>query len=119
VQAKGVDHVKLVTLNGIATRRDHGVGAAFNALLDEVDAVRDGGEDGPWVLRLPERLVAALAEADSARLAAINDEWSRTEEWELDGVRRPDDTRWLVEELAALARDACSSGRQVYLWLSV
>ena len=120
VEAKSVDDVKLTSLNGIATGRsfdlDDGI---FDRLYEEVPLLRDGGEEGPWVFRVPAPLVSALASADDGRLGEINEAWARTEEWQAEGVVAPDDTQWLVDDLARLARDAEAAGKNVYVWVSL
>ncbi len=120
IEGKSVDTVKITSLNGIATNRNYDLArGGLEQLLSEVTEVRDAGEEGPWVFRLPGALVSALATADEERLAEINNAWAATDEWKLDGVVTPDDIRWLVDDLAALARKARAAGKNVYLWLSL
>src|SRR4051812_27646642 len=104
VAAKNVTNVELATLCGIATGRDIDVeSGGFEALLNEIEDVREPGEDGPWVFRVPDSLVEALAAADEARVRDIAREWASTEEWQLSGANA-DDLVWLVSDLSRLAR---------------
>jgi hypothetical protein len=119
VEAKRVSDVKITSLNGIATGRSFDLDDGGFQLYPEVPLIRDAGEEGPWLFRLPPPLLAALATADEAKLGEINEAWARTEEWQLDGVTDPDDTRWLVDGIARLARNAEMSGKNVYLWMSL
>jgi hypothetical protein len=120
VEAKSVDDVKITALNAIATGRSYEVDdGSFDRIYPETRLVRDGGEEGPWVIRFPAPLIDALAEADAARIAEINQAWTQTEEWTLEGVSDPEETRWIVDGIARLARDAQAAGKDVYLWLSL
>jgi hypothetical protein len=120
VEAKSVDDVKITSLNAIATGRSYDVDdGSFDRIHPETPLIRDGGEEGPWVFRLPAPLLSALGEADVTRLTEINEAWAQTEEWALEGVTDPDETRWLLTEVARLARDAQATGKGVYLWLSL
>ena len=120
VEAKGVEIVKITSLNGIATRRSYDLDdGGFDRLSAEVPVTRYAGEEGPWLFRLPAPLLAALAAADGSKLGEINEAWARTEEWQLDGVAHPDETRWLVDGIARLAQNAEMSGKNLYLWMSL
>jgi hypothetical protein len=117
VQENGVDPVKLATLNGIATGRDYSVDGGFDQLSEEVEEVTSNGDEGPWVFAVPTALVAALRSASAERLAAIADEWARTEEWMHDGVPAGD-IRPLLHDFADLARSA-EPPKRLYLWMSL
>jgi hypothetical protein len=120
VEAKSADDIKLTSLNGISTGRSSDIDdGGFDELSAEIPLIRHAGDEGPWVFQLPTQLLSAVAVADPERLTAINEEWAQTEEWQLDGVADPEDTRWLVDELARLARDAQANGKNVYLWVSL
>jgi hypothetical protein len=74
--------------------------------------------DGVWLTRVPEPLVARLATADGAARRAIGERWvalkiAEGEPAVLDGPHG-----WLVavEELATLARAAVTRGWGVFLW---
>jgi hypothetical protein len=120
VEAKTIDDVKITSLNAIATGRSYDVDdGSFDRIYPETPLIRDGGEEGPWVFRLPTPLLSALSGADAARLTEINEAWAQTEEWALDGVTDPEETRQLVNDVARLARDAQTAEKGVYLWLSL
>ena len=117
VQTNGVDPVKLVSLNGIATGRDYSVDGGFDQLLEEVEDVASKGGDGPWVFVVPTTLVATLCGASAERLVKIADEWAATEEWTADGVPA-DDLRPLLDDIADLARRA-EPRKRLYVWMSL
>jgi len=120
VEAKGADDISLTSLNGIVTGRNFEVDGGFDTLLAEVESISAASEeDGPWLFRAPQALVAGLAAADEPRLDDINEAWAQTEEWQANGVTSPDETRWLVQGLAELARDAAASSKDMYLWVSL
>ena len=80
VAGKGFEpEVMMVTLQSLLT------GVPYEELPDgELLAME--GEDGPWIVQLSEELRDALADAQPSRLAAIAEQWVRTEEF---GGRRP------------------------------
>jgi hypothetical protein len=120
VEAKGADDVSLTSLNGIVTDRKFAVDEGFDTLFAEVESVSAASEeDGPWLFRVPPALVAGLAIADEPRLDEINEAWAQTEGWQADGVTSPDETRWIVQGLAELARDAAASNKEMYVWISL
>ena len=78
-------------------------------------AVRDGGER--LVLTLTDGLIDALAHAVSEQLAAAAVPWSQTEEfW---GTGDPEELTALLHALSGLARDARTSDKSVYCWVSL
>jgi len=115
LQAGAVEAVKLVTLQCIID------GSSFEEHADKLDAliVRSADEDeGPWVLTVPDVVVAALAQANEKQIAQYGSAWAATEEWELDGVE-PDEIIDLLKQLAPLARLAAQEGKKMYLWVSL
>ena len=78
-------------------------------------AVRDGGER--LVLTLTDGLIDALAHADSEQLAAAAVPWSQTKEfW---GTGDPEELTALLHDLSELAREARTSDKSVYCWVSL
>jgi hypothetical protein len=74
------------------------------------DLLFQGGEDGPFVMRVPERFVAALASLEAERVPAIAAAWGRSEEladW------RPEELAGVVGELREFAQRAVASGQAV------
>lgn len=68
----------------------------------------DSEEEGPWLTRVDDGVVAALADADDARLAAYAG----------DGLLHEHEAQ-RCHELRDLARSAVEHGRQVYCWSSL
>jgi hypothetical protein len=102
--------------------------ATLEALLtgttyDAVRAARSGeqpvalSDDGDCVvLRLPDTLGAALADASDARLAEVAVPWSRTDE--LAGTD-PGELHAFLVPLAAVARAGRARGEALYCWTAV
>jgi hypothetical protein len=61
LDAKGVDTVKLGALHAVLT------GGQFDPLF-MANAVCTGGEDGPWVIEVPNDMVQRLAALDAQQL---------------------------------------------------
>lgn len=104
VRAKRVDPVKIVQLLCCIE------GVPFEQRLSLLDTmfVRDAGEDGPWIIRLPELLEGALASFSLEDIDRYGREWAATEEWQRDGGT-PD---WIVPFLGEIARLASSARAQ-------
>ncbi|WP_405096594.1 hypothetical protein [Micromonospora sp. NBC_01412] len=117
VEAKGVDpSVVLGQAVSLA------LGVAWDAdLVDDrliwPDAGAAGAEhDGPWVVRLGDRVRDVLAAVAEDRLPALADRWSRIEElsWGEPAGMLP-----VLRQLVGLARRAQAGGQRLYCWMSL
>jgi hypothetical protein len=73
------------------------------------------GEDGPWIVRLPEELRDALADVQPSRLPAVAEQWVRTEEfWEQATAA---EVLPFLDEVTALAGRARQAGERLYCWI--
>lgn len=80
--------------------------------MDEFTNVLDGGQDGPWMVELPDALCNALATASGADRATYAAHWREAEE--LAGIDQ-DTAVWLLTGLGNLARSAQAEGKALYL----
>lgn len=108
VEAKTVDAVSISTLGEIL-----GAGT-YDELLDQAlnDRQAEGGEAG--LTPVPTEVRDALATTND--LDSVAERWAGTEElaeW------APGDVREVVQELAALAKQAREANREVWFWWSV
>ena len=79
------------------------------------DLVFQGGEEGPFVMRVPPAFVAALARVPEDHVPAIAAAWGRSEEladWQ------PEDLSGVVGELRAFCRGRWHVGRPCYRLLT-
>jgi hypothetical protein len=114
VQGKGIDPLKLATLEAIVT------GQAINTYLDAVEEpTRDWGEE--FVNRFPEALVSALAQLRPGEIRQVAAAWAETEEWRLDGLTQEalTDLARLIDELCTLAQQALRENKLMYMWMSL
>lgn len=115
VALKGIDPVvQLGTLEALLTAAPYD---------DVIDDPRSGtmlaaSEDfDQFVVTLTRGLVSALAAADDEALARVALPWSQTDEF--DGAVPAEELTPVLQDLAALARRAESSGSLVYCWVCV
>jgi hypothetical protein len=120
VEFKRLESVRLGTLEAILTARNY----------DDVDqdqlhnVVRDGGDEGPWVIPVRPALTAALADLTPERAGSVASAWADTDEFKARPTDRPgqEDIRaltGLLVEIADIARFAHSTDRYLYLLMSL
>lgn len=110
VEVKGLDAAKIAMLQSILT------GQTFDEALGEYDPIYAAGEDGPWVIRIPDELVERLAALEDEVLEPIGEELAATAEFEMDGWPA-DEVQMVLAELAALAGIAANQGKALFIWL--
>ncbi|QRP48118.1 hypothetical protein [Amycolatopsis sp. FDAARGOS 1241] len=95
-------------------------GAGEEAAADNprsMKLVAEAGEGDVTVVTLTDEFRDAIADTDEARRRELADFWSRAED--LAGEASPEDLLPVVDELAALARQAKPTGAHLYCWVSV
>lgn len=116
VQSKGILNVQVGVLDELVT------GTPYEALESTgvIDAIaRDNGEEGPWVFPLRRELRDALARIEDARAGELARQWGSGKEL---AATEPEDfeaLEELIRDLAALARSAGSTERDIYVWTSL
>ena len=116
VQSKGILNVQLGVLDEIVT------GTPYETLESTgvIDAiVRDNGEEGPWVSPIRRELRDALGTVDDARAGELAQQWGSSEELGATEAEDFETLEELIRDLAALARSARSSERDLYVWTSL
>jgi hypothetical protein len=112
LHAKSTDPVKLVQLQCCI---DGAASEERMPMLDEM-LVRDAGEEGPWIFRVPQTLCDALASASPADIERHGKAWAITEEWRADGGTEAELVPYLGE-IARLAARARGGQRALYVWM--
>ena len=118
VDAKGILDVEWAVLERLL--HDEPVGDV-DAVVDLIqEPVRQEPADQPeaWISPVSDRLVAALADSDEARLAVVVPKWLETEEMAQTGWDETAATR-LLNELSELCRRGRAENRRVYRWFSL
>ncbi len=80
--------------------------------------VRSAGDDGPWVISVPDVVTRTLGQSEAAELQRIAIAWASTEEWKRDRAK-PKDIVSLIQGLAALAKRANAEKKEMYVWASL
>jgi hypothetical protein len=109
IEAKGLSEVTTATLGAILA-----VGT-YDDLVERASAGPQTEDGHAGVLAIPSEVRDALAAADDD-LDQVATRWAATDElrdWP------PDDVRRVLRELSLLAREARSSGRQLWYWWSL
>ncbi len=120
IEFKRLDSVRLGKLEAILTEGRY----------EDIDRsqlhklVRNGGEDGPWIMGVREELIDALAELSADAAAAAAARWADTDEFKLRPTDPPrqQDIEDLTGRLAAmtgLARVSKQEGKPMFLLLSL
>jgi hypothetical protein len=112
LRAKRTDPVKIVQLHCCIE------GGSFEQAMPLLDTmlVRDAGQEGPWIFRLPEVLEGRLASASAADIDRFGKAWAATEEWTRDGGT-PQTIVPFLGAIAQFAVDARAQQRSVYVWM--
>ena len=99
IDAKGIDQVILGMLLSIITNQPY-----QNSMVDEFDLLYEGSDDGPWVYRIPDRLVVPLAELAGEAFEGTAQKWSQIDEFAPD--------RWQLQDVSTVLREICDLARQ-------
>jgi hypothetical protein len=110
-QFKGVDPVKLGTLQAILCGGDQLLG-----LEDRPALLANPKDADEWLLRLTDALVHGLAGLTKPQLKAAAKRWSETEELQADGWSARDAAS-VIEALSELAKRATDEKKNVYVWM--
>lgn len=107
-----IDTVKLGQLHAIVTKRP------YKEVSQEHKLVAEGGEEGPWVSRVPDDLANALAALDAPGRKRIGRAWAKTEElasdhWSEDKVLE------VLDAMCDLAARARKKKLVLFLWMSL
>jgi hypothetical protein len=110
IMAKNVESVNFALLETIIRDTD------FDDALDAQILISEKSEDGPWIYLVAQGFTMSLAAIDDSKLKPIGDEWGKElvmHNWTFNDVRT------FLVELRSLAREAVTSGRNMYHWLSL
>lgn len=109
IEAKALSEVTIATLGEIL-----GVGT-YDDLVEQAAEGPQTENREAGILTIPSVVRDALAGVEDLDVVAAR--WAATDE--LQGGWPPDELRDVLRELSQLARDACSSGRQLWYWWSL
>lgn len=111
-EAKGLDpYVIMGEIEEALTGQDYEV---ITADPQHARMITGRGDEGPWVFAVSRPLQAALAQANSGKLARAAEQWSQAEE--VHGAS-PESLIWVLEGLSDLARRATAKNEHLYCWV--
>jgi hypothetical protein len=84
------------------------------SLLNEFPLVHEETDEGPWTVKIPDDMVAALAQLKESDLGAQSLAWSEATKEELNWDAAEFEP--IVRDLIRLARAARGSGKSLFLW---
>jgi hypothetical protein len=120
IEFKRLDSVRLGTLEAILTgRRYEDIDRAQLHRL-----VRNGGDDGPWIMGVRQELIGALADLDPDGVAAAAARWADTAEFKLRPTDPPrqqdiDDLTGRLAAMRSLAALSLRDDKPMFLLLSL
>lgn len=111
IAAKGIDHVKLGKLLSIV------MGVPYqNSFINEFTQIAEASEDGPWVFRMPPRLVRPLAAMQGDELVRISGQWATAEEFARSGWDEAAVIQMLTS-ICDLSKQAIATGKALLMWV--
>jgi len=112
VEMKGIDVVKLGVLQSALS------GRPLVQLFPEYKTLAEGSDDGPWVTRIPDELVSALASMTDEERRRASDKWSKAEEFTMEQWESAD-VATALDSICEIARKAVSARKALLLWNSL
>lgn len=120
MEIKRLETVKMGTLESILT------GVPYQDIeRDELhNLFRAGGPEGPWISRLRQSLVDALASLEDSRIPVVAAAWADTDEFKIRPSDRPssaviDDLSVVLAEMRGLAQVGRERGEPMFLMMGL
>lgn len=110
VEAKWIGPVEYGTLQNILLGTD-----VQDAIAQQASLVRDTSDDGPWITRVPDLLVDALADMTQGRTRQVAASWSATESFQASGFP-VGDLEEVLTDLSQLAKEARMIRKGLFVW---
>ena len=111
IDAKGIDPVKLGKLLSILAGESYS-----HSIPGEFSEIAAFSDDGPWVLRVPPRLVLSLSEIGDADVRRISTQWFAGEEFAHSGYDLAI-TEEVVTSLRELSKKATAERKEMLMWM--
>ncbi len=106
----GLDPLKLVALHSIFTDQ------LFNDLLGHYTPVAEASASGPWLIRLPGELIAALAWLAPQDYSSTAAKWASTAQAQEEGWSENEAEKFLGQ-ITHFAQLATFEGKDLYLYV--
>lgn len=109
-EVREIDTGKLATLHCLLSEDD------YEAAVSAYEPVFAAGDEGVYVLRIPDDITLKLAEMEEDALDQVGEELAATEEFELQHWD-VEEVQMFITQLADLARIADSQGQSLLVWM--
>jgi hypothetical protein len=120
IEIKRLETVKIGTLESILT------GVPYDDIERDAlhNLVREGGSEGPWISRLRQPLIDALATLEDSRIPAVAAAWSDTDEFKVRASDKPSpavvhDLSGVLAEMRRLAQVGKDRGEPMFLMMGL
>jgi hypothetical protein len=108
VNVDGLDPLQVAALHSLIVNKE------FDGLLGDYQPVAQGSPEGPWLIRFPADLIAALANVHPENQASTAEQWAATEQLQQAGWTAQDAEKYLAQ-LVRLGQVASFENRDLFL----
>ena len=108
VNVDGLDPLQIAALHSALVDKE------FGELLGEYQPVAEGSRSGPWLIRFPDELIAALANIAPQNQASIAAQWASADQLQEAGWSAQDAEKFLAR-LVRLAQVASFEEKDIFL----
>ncbi|MFO0613255.1 MAG: hypothetical protein U0414_11725 [Polyangiaceae bacterium] len=108
IRVKGIDPVKLQSLY-----------SKVGGKTLKLDPIAMASDEGPWVMRIPDAFVRALAKLDAPERKKVAAFWAKTEEFAMDKRWKAPAVASTLDAICALAVKAVADKKKMFLWMSL
>ena len=110
VSVDGLDPLKLAALHWVLVHK------ALKDILPEYHPVAEASPEGPWLVRIPGELIAALGRIAPPDQASVAAKWASTTQAQEAGWSEQDAAGFLGR-LVPFAQTAAFEGKALFLWI--
>ena len=110
VSVDGLDPLKLAALHWVLVHK------ALKDILPEYHPVAEASPEGPWLVRIPGELIAALGRIAPPDQASVAAKWASTTQVQEAGWSAQDAADFLGR-LVPFAQTAAFEGKALFLWI--
>jgi hypothetical protein len=110
INVDGLDPLKLAALHSLLTADD------FDHLLEHYKPIAESSASGPWLIKLPDELIAYLADLAPQDHETTAAKWASTDQAQKEEWSEEDAVQFLGR-LVHFSQTSAFEGKNVYLWI--
>jgi len=110
VSVDGLDPLKLAALHWVLVHK------ALKDILPEYHPVAQASPEGPWLVSLPDELIASLGKIAPTEHASLAAKWASTKQAQEAGWSEQD-AEGFLGRLVPFAQTAAFEGKALFLWV--